>query len=187
MQKVRVPTTRISELAAQIQAQLEEAIYTGQLETRTAAHRNRPRRSAAGQPRLVSEALRLLQSKGLVVTTHRRGTFVAEITATDVRDIYTLRILLEGFAIRQATEQPHQELLERLDQLVEQMRQCAERRDHIGIVDLDVEFHRTICEATGNKKLLEHWERWFPRFAPSCSRNTGSSMTVLRSPRDTNG
>jgi DNA-binding GntR family transcriptional regulator len=158
MQKVGFQPLESATLAAQIQARLEEAIYTGQLKPGQRLIETDLAEALQVSRASFREALRLLQSKGLVVTTHRRGTFVAEITATDVRDIYTLRILLEGFAIRQATEQPHQELLERLDQLIEQLRQCAERRDHIGIVDLDVEFHRTICEATGNKKLLEHWE-----------------------------
>ena len=158
MVKVGLEPLESATLAAQIQVRLEEAIYTGQLKPGQRLIETDLAEALQVSRASFREALRLLQSKGLVVTTHRRGTFVAEITPTDVRDIYTLRILLEGFAIRQVTELPAQDVLDRLDLLVERLRDCAARRDHIGIVDLDVEFHRTICQATGNKKLLEHWE-----------------------------
>ena len=158
MGKVGLEPLESATLAAQIQVRLEEAIYTGQLKPGQRLIETDLAEALQVSRASFREALRLLQSKGLVVTTHRRGTFVAEITPTDVRDIYTLRILLEGFAIRQVTELPAQDVLDRLDLLVERLRDCAARRDHIGIVDHDVEFHRTICQATGNKKLLEHWE-----------------------------
>ena len=144
-------------IAAQIQQRLEEAIYTGQLkpgqrliETDLAEALHVSRAS-------FREALRLLQSKGLVVNTHRRGTFVAELTATDVREIYTVRILLEGYAIRHAAAHRDQPLLDRLHELIAALQVKALRRDHLGIVDLDLEIHREICAATGNRKLIEMW------------------------------
>lgn len=158
MEKVAFEPLESATLAARIQMRLEEAIYTGQLKPGQRLIETDLAEALQVSRASFREALRLLQSKGLVVTTHRRGTFVAEITPTEVRDIYTLRILLEGFAIRLATERQDQELLDRLDLLVDELHKRAERRDHLGIVDLDVEFHRTICQATGNQKLLELWE-----------------------------
>src|SRR5262245_19785241 len=46
------------------------------------------------------EALRRLRDEGLVVGEPNRGVFVRDITATDIVDIYNLRIGIEGVAIR---------------------------------------------------------------------------------------
>ncbi|MFM9500901.1 GntR family transcriptional regulator, partial [Streptomyces galilaeus] len=46
----------------------------------------------------VREAARLLESQGLVQASPRRGFFVRTLTATDLKDIYELRIGLEIFA-----------------------------------------------------------------------------------------
>src|SRR5579884_2395332 len=45
------------------------------------------------------EAMRLLQQEGLLSLQPRRGTFVAPLTAEDVREIYSLRAALEALAV----------------------------------------------------------------------------------------
>lgn len=145
-------------LAARIQERLERAIYSGELQPGQRLLEIELAEAFRVSRASLREALRLLENKGLVVSAPRRGTFVAELTEREVREIYTLRILLEGHAIRLAAAQPSQELLDRLDELVSDLGACAARGDHIGIVDLDVEVHRAICAATDNDKLLDVWE-----------------------------
>src|SRR5512136_1735553 len=50
------------------------------------------------------EAIRLLQSEGLVDIFPHRGAFVARLTSERVTEIYTLRALLESYAVRLALE-----------------------------------------------------------------------------------
>jgi len=145
-------------LAARIQERLERAIYSGELQPGQRLLEIELAEAFRVSRASLREALRLLENKGLVISMPRRGTFVAELTEREVREIYTLRILLEGHAIRLAAAQPARDLLDRLDELVNQLGTCAARGDHIGIVDLDVEIHRAICAATGNDKLLDVWE-----------------------------
>jgi DNA-binding GntR family transcriptional regulator len=145
-------------LAARIQERLERAIYSGELQPGQRLLEIELAEAFRVSRASLREALRLLENKGLVVSTPRRGTFVAELTERDVRDIYTLRVLLEGHAIRQTASQPDPAVLERLDALVNDLGSCARRGDHMGIVDLDVDIHRTICASTGNEKLLVVWE-----------------------------
>lgn len=145
-------------LAARIQERLESAIYSGELQPGQHLLEIELAEAFRVSRASLREALRLLENKGLVVSVPRRGTFVAELTERDVRDIYTLRVLLEGHAIRHVASQPEAALLDRLDALVAELGERASKGDHIGIVDLDVEMHRTICSAAGNKKLLDVWE-----------------------------
>ena len=54
----------------------------------------------------VRDALWLLRGEGLVRDEPRRGTFVAQLTANDVRDIYDLRIAVEIAAVRLIKQRP---------------------------------------------------------------------------------
>jgi DNA-binding GntR family transcriptional regulator len=48
----------------------------------------------------VREALAMLKSDGLVIKGYHRTPTVAEIEEGDVREIYEVRIMIEGFAIK---------------------------------------------------------------------------------------
>src|SRR5215213_7336757 len=50
------------------------------------------------------EALRHLEQEGLVVTSPHRGTFVVNPTTDEIKDLYGLRIALEGYAAEQAAQ-----------------------------------------------------------------------------------
>jgi DNA-binding GntR family transcriptional regulator len=52
----------------------------------------------------VREALRELESSGLVVARKHSGVFVRRLEPIEVRDLYQLRALLDGFAGRQAAK-----------------------------------------------------------------------------------
>lgn len=50
------------------------------------------------------EALRLLAAEGLVVIQSHRGALVAEMSRDDIRDIFDIRMVLWGLAVRRACE-----------------------------------------------------------------------------------
>ena len=52
----------------------------------------------------VREALRMLEAEGLVVSRRNRGAMVRPLSATEVVDLYDLRIRLESYAVEVATE-----------------------------------------------------------------------------------
>ena len=145
-------------LAARIQERLERAIYAGELHPGQRLLEVELADAFRVSRASLREALRLLENKGLVVSVPRRGTFVAELTERDVRDIYNLRVLLEGFAFRQLASAPDPDLLRQLEEETDRLGVCARRGDHIGIVDHDIAIHRLICGAPDNAKLLAVWE-----------------------------
>jgi DNA-binding GntR family transcriptional regulator len=99
----------------------------------------------------VRDALWLLRGQGLVRDEPRRGSFVAELTAQDVRDIYDLRIAVELAAVRVLVQHPRVESFERLEQAIENMR--AEGRDAARAAEADLGFHSAVCAASGNSRL----------------------------------
>src|SRR5690606_3299220 len=54
-------------------------------------------------------ALTRLQSEGLVIVHPRRGTYVAELTARDIRECFELRMALEAYSLRTAFQPQNQE------------------------------------------------------------------------------
>ncbi len=105
-------------------------------------------------PTPVKEALAALEREGLVVAVPHRGYFVLEPSLEDVREIYSLREVLEGLAARLAVENDGRALLRKLERLFEKQREAAEQGDIEAYGDLDLAFHRTFWEAAGSKRLL---------------------------------
>lgn len=105
----------------------------------------------------VREALRQLETEGLVVSEVHRGTFVAELSAKDITEICALRAAVESMAARIVTEQASPEMLARLQQAVNEMTQAANAGDLSRLAALDMSFHETLCRASGNSRLLETW------------------------------
>lgn len=157
MLKTALAPLETTTLATQVQRRLEHAIYTGELKPGERLLEVELAEALQVSRASLREALRLLENKGLVVTSHRRGAYVIELTDRDVREIYRVRFLLEEHAIRCAAEDPSPELLDRLDALIDDLRAAANRKDYFAIVDLDLELHREICAATGNRRLLDIW------------------------------
>lgn len=100
----------------------------------------------------IREALMQLQEHGLVMNHERRGMFVTELAYDDVQRINSVRIVLEAEAIKLARSRMTRALAAQLTKLVEQMETLGDS-SRIESAALDLEFHRTIWEASGNPYL----------------------------------
>ena len=105
----------------------------------------------------VRDALWLLRGEGLVRDEPRRGTFVAQLTAKDVRDIYDLRIAVEIAAVRQIKQRPEAESFRQLQQAIDDMR--AGGGDAARAAEADLGFHSAVCAASGNSRLHDVFMR----------------------------
>ena len=105
----------------------------------------------------VREALRQLETEGLVVSIPHRGTFVAELSPADLWEIYTLRAALERLAVRIVTEKASPDVLARLEKAVADMAEAAHTGDLTRLAALDMSFHEMLCRASGHSRLLNTW------------------------------
>lgn len=109
----------------------------------------------------VREALRILESQGIVVSTLYRGVRMMEVDPARLQGILEVRIALESLAIRIVLDQGSEarlRVLAELDAVIEQMRVECARGNSYEMARLDTEFHRTLCRASGNAALLAAWE-----------------------------
>lgn len=105
--------------------------------------------SEMGVSRLpVREALRLLQNESLVESIPNKGVFVATLSPRDIQEIFTLRAVIEEFAIKLAVDNIEEKELKELQGIYEEMVQAASESDNIRLIQLDLEFHRLIAESS---------------------------------------
>ena len=105
----------------------------------------------------VREALRDLETAGLVTIRPRRGSFVNDYRARGQHEIYYVRGALEEAAMRLALPELRRNpgaVAEHLDG----MREAARAGDLDAIIHHSVWFHRVILRAAGNALLLRMWE-----------------------------
>ncbi len=104
----------------------------------------------------VRESLRELEALGFVESEPYRGTRVRAVTKAELTEIYPVRAALEEVAARVAAQRLAGEVEALADELAA-MHQAAEKGDLYEQVQHDVEFHRLIVEASGNRVLQDVW------------------------------
>jgi len=101
----------------------------------------------------VREALRQLELEGLVNIVPNKGAYVTGITAKDIKDIYSIRSLLEGLAARWATEFITMEQIEELEEITYLSEFHAQKKHYEQVLELDNKFHEIIYRASDSKQL----------------------------------
>lgn len=104
----------------------------------------------------VREAILQLKQDGLVIDAPKgRGVVVAPLKPSDVREIYAVREALETLSARTIAENPRPDRVSALQGIVDRMRQALAEGDLRRLFELDVDFHTTLCAATGNRRLQD--------------------------------
>lgn len=109
----------------------------------------------------IREALRQLEADRLVVTSPRRGSFVAVFSRQDVDEIYSLRAVLEGVGARWLAERMTDEAAAQLGEALERMKSVV--HSPIEVRDSDLEFHRLVAELSTHKRVYEAWRHIQPQ------------------------
>jgi len=101
----------------------------------------------------VREALRQLESEGLVVSVPGRGVFVAELSRDEARNLYEVRGGLEAMAGRLFAERASAEDREALAAAVDHIRSTA--REPAQMLRAKVDFYEVLFRGTGNPELVK--------------------------------
>src|SRR3954452_5734333 len=112
-------------LSALVLRTLREAIVEGRLAPGEAVVEAQLSRQLGVSRAPLREALRSLESEGLIVSVPWRGAFVAPLTERGVTELQTFRRLLEVFAAELVVAQDAVDVSS-LDDLVVEMDRCAE-------------------------------------------------------------
>jgi len=99
----------------------------------------------------VREALSMLEGDGLVVIERYKNARVTSVTETDVREVYEMRLLLEGWAVAQAARNLPDQALNELDAQLNKIREEIVRSRFDTFLEADLALHNKILEAVSNR------------------------------------
>jgi DNA-binding GntR family transcriptional regulator len=102
----------------------------------------------------VREALRQLEAEGLVKILPRKGAFVIELSPPEIKELFHLRAVLEGYAIELAAPRLTSSQIQALNGILAQMEQATASNDSEALSELNRSFHFYIYEASESPLLL---------------------------------
>jgi DNA-binding GntR family transcriptional regulator len=104
----------------------------------------------------VREALSRLRFENLIEVIPYKGYIVSNLSYNDLVDLFELRLILETRAAELAVQKMTSEELKRLEELTV-LRNIVNNEDDLSLQfrKINLEFHRLIAEASGNKWLAE--------------------------------
>jgi DNA-binding GntR family transcriptional regulator len=155
------PTLTKAEYAAQI---LRTRIRSGELAPGERLAVDRLKHEFAMSPTPIREALRVLQTDGLVEYRPHHGIFVATLSAEDVEEIFRLRVTLETMAIERAVELLDADGLARLDAIHAELIEASDRHAEEEVAELNSRWHWALYHEARSPRLADYVERLWEAF-----------------------
>lgn len=107
----------------------------------------------------VREALRRLESEGLLTIEEFRGASVKRLGRDEVRQIYQARMALEGLAARECALRADPELRARLAAIQQELNDGEDTGNHDRFASLNATWHGLIIAGSGNEYIAHFLKR----------------------------
>jgi DNA-binding GntR family transcriptional regulator len=156
-QKVFEQIVRSDTLVEVVIQQITDAIVTGRLQPGDKLVEAQMGQQLGVSRAPLREAFQRLEQIGLVEKIPNRGTFVSTLTERDVKELHNVRELLEGLAARMLAERRDPQAIDRLNAILDAMRQAADDGEPSRMITLDADFHDALIELSEHKLLRELW------------------------------
>lgn len=129
----------------------------------------------------VREALKQLQTEGLVEIRPRVGTFVTIPTRREITELFEMKELLEGAAARLLAQRGRVPEIELLEENLRQADAAVARDDRTRYAELVQEFHDLIIRGADNSKLEAHYrilmnQLAYPRLVTTSLNQPGRAL-----------
>lgn len=102
---------------------------------------------------LVREALRQLESEGLISVIPNRGVVVRELSAGEIEELYAIRAVLEGLAARSFAEKANAESLRALSEAQAEAIAAYESNDAESALQAKNRFYEILVSGAGSASL----------------------------------
>ncbi len=102
----------------------------------------------------VREAILELSTMGILEERPYSGTYVCELSLSEIEDIFETRAFFEEYAARRAAKRATEEQLARMEKILCEM---DEHRDLDSFVRLDMDFHELVVDAAASPSLKRAW------------------------------
>lgn len=116
----------------------------------------------------IRDAINQLKQEGFIIKEGNKGHFVLKVTEVDIEEIYEIRILIEGYAIRKIINNPDLKKLKIIEDGIIQYQKNTKKTKG-NFVKVDEFFHDQIVKLANNKRMYNYF------------RNLKEQMKVFRS------
>lgn len=179
-------TMRISPVAAPVRTQVAEKLRQAIIARRFKPGQRLIERELCqltGASRTpVREALRQLESEGLVAMVPNRGPVVAEVTAEQAAEIYDVRAALEALAARRFAERATDAETDALEEAMKRFERAVQENGLPNLLELKDRFYAILFEGARNQMIGSMLEPLHTRIsylrAASLSRSGRPAETV---------
>jgi DNA-binding GntR family transcriptional regulator len=106
----------------------------------------------------VREALRMLRDENLVEVIPHRGVFVTKLSARTAKELFTVRALIEPYAVQLAMEANAytEQDLARIEEMAQRLGEMERLDENLyETAKADVDFHYLICSRSNHELLLQ--------------------------------
>lgn len=144
-----------SDLINEIAEKIEIGILFGEYKPREHLTQEKLSSKYAVERNVIRSTLKKLAENGTVEYFPNRGVVVKEFTAKGAKDLYTLRIVLEGMAAEMAASQIDKATIKKLESLSAQMQKDLTKRNLKEFILKHEKFHDLLFAAANNSYLLK--------------------------------
>jgi len=152
-----LPNLEVQKLAAPLRQQvvdgLRRAIIDGRLPPGARLTERELTEMMGVSRTVVREALRQLESEGLVAIIPHKGPVVRELTLAEAKDLYDIRAVLEGLAARLFVENADEAQTGKLAQALEIVAQAYQGGDAHRILETKNRFYDVLFEGAASETL----------------------------------
>lgn len=158
MSEFRFSAQKISSLRHRIAENIRRAIFEGKLKPGNRIREEEIAKQMGVSRGPVREAILVLEKEGLLLSQPYKETVVAEFSKKEVIDVLIpIRLSIELLAIRKGLPEINDEDIERLTDIVKDMKDGADRGDLIKVVDSDLAFHEYLLKMSRYVNLINIW------------------------------
>jgi DNA-binding GntR family transcriptional regulator len=144
---------------ARVAEELRRAIISGELAPKSQVSEAALAAEHGVSRTPIREALKQLETEGLVRIVPRVGTFVSAPSWPDIVELSQVREVIEGLAARLAAQRGDHAVVTSLGHAVENMRKAAAAGDLERAAVHGTDFHDAVVIGSGSRKLLQFYRQ----------------------------
>jgi DNA-binding GntR family transcriptional regulator len=152
-----LPTVEVQRLAAPLRQQVVDGLRQAIIDGRLAPGARLIERELTEMMRVsrtvIREALRQLESEGLIAIIPNKGPVVRALTLAEAKDRYHIRTVLEGLAARLFTEHADDAQMKRIGQALEVVVKAYAGGDAQQVLETKNRFYDVLFEGAGSETL----------------------------------
>ncbi|HHW01406.1 MAG TPA: GntR family transcriptional regulator [Thermoanaerobacterales bacterium] len=135
----------------------------------------------------IREALRKLETEGLIKHVPRKGVVVKGFTPDDIIEIYSIRQALEALAITYTVKNITEAEIKKLKALLERMSELTEEDDTTNLFNTSQEFNEILirsCRMPRLIKLINTYQEYLERFRVVTMGKKERKLSALKDHRE---